>query len=176
MKLQTTIKMAVLVPVVCATWFITTSIVAGSKQQHPPGIMSAGEQHAANSTTREAKLDATFERKQFNLAVDGNRVAVSASVAMMARKQDSLYMWRLRAFLEDGSVLDTPYIEQAFTMDPSGQMAPSFLESFQAPRGKHRILLHLYQVPLGYDLTELSDETKAEAALVIGAHKMIEIQ
>ena len=183
MRSSVTFKLAVLLPVIFATWFVTSSIIA----QHATGNKSTSLQklagneaipQASPAKSRSVGYAATFHLKNFDINVQDDEVRVAASVAMMARTQDSIHLWRMRAYRAEGDVLelDKPYTEQAFEIHPSGQMSPAFSESFQLPVGKHRILLSLYQVPKGYDLSELNDEDKALAATVISGAKTIEIR
>jgi hypothetical protein len=178
------IKLAVLTPIVFATWFLTSQIMG----RRPVGASTALPQLTATKALDDGQQAipgrplarmpvATFHLTGHTIVVQGNNVHVTATVDLMNRSFGAAHLWRLRAYREgDGAIeFDKPYTEQLFEMNPSGRMSPAFSEVLQLPQGKHRVVLTLYAIPKGYDLKELNDEDKAAAAILIQVPRIVEV-
>jgi hypothetical protein len=186
MNRSVSIKIAVLTPVVISTWFLTPKIIgrpASAADRPPAPTITIDFENRSTSqvirTGKGAKIQphSAGWLSSHEFRVQGNEVQVTALVDLMNTRDDTAYLWRLRAHRESDHVvvLDKPYLEQIFTIHPSGRMNPRFEELIQLPSGRHLVTLSLYGVPKDYDLTNLNDDEKAMAARLIQIPKVIEI-
>ncbi len=202
MKNSVTLKLLALPFIVIPTWMLTSALMSQRQSANaspqiaspPPKIASYlvdGKSKTivveeigktkASVTQRINPSPAIVSKHSLTsqeFAVAGNDVSIKASVKLMSKVGGVVHLWRLRAFrLDDNSKeFDKPYVEQLFEMDASGRMEPTFSEVIQLPAGRHRVVLSLYAVPKGYDLTELNDEQTASSAILINVPEIVDVQ
>jgi hypothetical protein len=189
MRVSRFVKLAVLLSVIFATWFVTSSLVAKQQKtqqqkrnlaKSPPFARETAARGAPSPKPVGTPIKATYECRllAFDVNVQGGQVKVSSSVALTDRIGDKTYLWRLKVSQEGmpEPIVDVPYVGQMFAIHQSGQMSPTFAETINLPPGKHMVSLSLYGMPHGYDISLLKDETTAQWASVVRGVKKIEVK
>lgn len=186
MRSSISLRLAVLTPVILLTWFFTSSLVA---QQRRKATDSATEARATEtsrqgtpqqfqvSQTKPARYIYRYALQSYAVTPDENGVQVAASVDMTDTVGDKSYVWRLQVFRE-GEVepsSDVLYGRQVFSIHPSGKMNPTFTETLQLPEGNHRVLLTLYALPKGFDLSRLDEPGISTQVQVIGGIQEVSV-
>ena len=102
----------------------------------------------------------------------------AASFDLMRRVPGDIYLWRMRAIPLSGYFVgyDEFYINQRFTMPPTGHLEPTFAETLTLPTGKYRLSIQLYRVPGNFHLPLLQDEQVAEGYSSVGADEIVTIK
>lgn len=188
MKRSVTIKIAVLIPVILTTHYLTTEIRARwveDKFESPRveiTFLGRNKSIPKPNITSNRPPVATGYLKGHDIRVVGNEVQITASAYleedMRLQGNRSVFLWRVRVHRDEDVTLevDRPYVEQLFEIHPSGSMSPTFAESFQLPAGRHRVQLTLYRMPKDYDLANLNDEKKDMAARYLHIPQVVTIE
>jgi hypothetical protein len=184
MRLSTSLKLAVLIPVAYATWAVTSGLMA--QQVKPTRTIVIRD--AESPSTQPADVDSIrapvhmtyeYKLKKFDVQVNGTIASVSSSVDMLDTKGDRTYLWRLQSFKHGDAehAVDIPYLKQMFAIDPSKKtVSPNFTDSIELPQGTHLVILTLYGVPRGFDTKQLDDPVQAKEATLLQHSKTIQIQ
>ncbi len=184
MRASVSAKLIFLVPVVVATWFLTSSLMAQQGKKPRPltpkpttsvvetaGEAAPGEQLAVEKADKTpAGLIYRTMIKETKATVNENGVTVTSSAELVDSVGNQSYLWRLRVF-SDGvpePTRDLIYDHQLFSTPRSGMMSPTFTETLPLPQGKHRLQVVLYAVPKGFDLSHLEDEAVKNQVMMAG--------
>lgn len=119
-------------------------------------------------------IAAMFKLEQFDVAVIGREVGVSAKVAMWDTRAGVSFLWSLR--VSDPSTKQTflmkHYKNQIFNLT-EGQANPTFEESETLLPGTYAVRLTLYEIPANFDYAKLKDEETEKAFRVVSGFKKV---
>ena len=99
--------------------------------------------------------------EHFSVKATGPLVSVEAAVSMSSKIQTPQHLWRLQ--VKDATtgqlIVNAPYLNQMFSIDPSGSMVAKYADTIELPPGKYQARVTLYKVPRGIDPVKLAEDT-----------------
>ena len=181
-------KIAVVVTTVVVTHLVTNRIIAQYPSRltakYPTGLNASAPLISSMTTATNlpmpadailvhGNVSAQLGPRQFEVA--GGQIRVQAEVDLIDPGRGGVYVWKLKAVrVEDRvKVLDMPYLQQAFKIDPSGQMKANFSEQFRLPPGQYRVTIAMLYLPTWFNPEDLNDETKLETIEVVSAQETV---
>jgi hypothetical protein len=174
------IKLAVLTPVIFATWYLTSELIHRPRRAEASKTVGQFQSRVVNSETQgppplpkgarlvERPVVSSSQLDSETIAVDGPEVTITAKASLMNHNNSTRHLWRLRVYDQNGGmVLDRPYLDQIFKMHESGEMKPSFAERIQLPKGEYKVAITLYSMAEGYNLSHIDVATKPQPGILI---------
>lgn len=199
MRVTLIAKLACLAALGITTFFVTSSIVAGSQnapRRRKPvsqGVQVAPHETPGPSTKmvvagpgaasrpadgRVMAPIASFWLKNLDITAQDQDVFVSASANMSDKRPGMFYFWSMR--VTDGAnrnavLNERHYTDQIFRIPSDGELNPTFNERLRLLPGDYLVEVALFQVPVGSDLAKLKDADWIQQQLVFRVGRRVTI-
>jgi hypothetical protein len=175
MRTSTSLKLIGLIALGASTSAVTAVLLAKPQLQRPPastttlnpgpGAVSPSANGVSKLVQKGAVPVAVFQLLRLDVEAVGRDVIVSAEAYLRDARPNRVFLWSLRVYDgEDRSriLMEHHYNDQVFTLPAATREArPAFDERIALPLGDYQVEVSIFQLPAGFDLVNLNDETVA---------------